>query len=84
MFMEIFIYLVIVLGIIVLTSIMFEKDVCSKEKYMLIKKDDANVKVTLEIKGLSKEDAKRIKWIIGKGKYEDILDIANEFEVKEE
>ena len=79
MFVEIFIYLVIAFGILVLCITMLEKDVCIDEKYVIIPSEESKVKVTVETEGLSEEEAKRIGWIIRKGKYEDICDIVKEF-----
>ena len=76
MFLEIFIYLVIAFGTLVLCITMLEKDGCIEEKYVVIKRDDIKVKVTVEIEGLEEEDSKKIGWIIRKGQYSDICDIA--------
>lgn len=81
MFVEIFIYLVIAFGILTLAVTIFEKDICVKDNYILVKNEKSNVKVKVEIKGLDEKDAKDIECIIKKGRYEDIYDIANEFEV---
>ena len=81
MFLEIFIYLVIAFGILILCITMLEKDSCIDEKYVVIRSDDIKVKVIVETEGLEPEDAKRIGWIIRKGKYQDIYDIAYEFKV---
>ena len=81
MFLEIFIYLVIAFGTLVLCITMFEKDGCIEERYVVIKRDDVKIKVTVETEGLDEEDRKRLGWIIRKGKYDDICDIAKEFNV---
>ena len=81
MVLEIFIYLVISFGILILCITMLEKDGCIEDNYMLFKNENSKVKVILEIEGLSEEDAKRIGWIIRKGKYQDVYDIANDFEL---
>ena len=47
-----------------------------------MKRNDVNVKITVETEGLDEEDRKRLGWIIRKGKYDDICDIAKEFTVK--
>lgn len=78
--LEIFIYLVIAFGTLILCITMLEKDDCIDEKYIVTKNEDVNVKVIVEIEGLDCEDAKRVEWIIRKGKYKDIYDIANEYE----
>jgi len=81
MLLEVFIYLVIAFGTLVLCITMLEKDNCTEEKYIVMKRNDVNVKVTVETEGLDEEDRKRLGWIIRKGKYEDICDIAKEFNV---
>ena len=81
MFLEVFIYLVIVFGILIISITLFEKNNYIDDKYVLIKNDTSKVKVKVEIEGLDKRDAKDIECIIKKGKYDDIYDIANEFEV---
>ena len=82
MFLQVFIYLVIAFGILTLSITLFEKDNYINDRYVLIKNDTSKVKVRVEIEGLDKRDAKDIECIIKKGKYDDIYDIANEFEVK--
>lgn len=79
MFLEIFIYLVIAFGTLVLCITMFERDECIEEKYVVIKNEKTKVKVIVETDGLDEEDAKRIGWIIRKGKYEDICDITSDY-----
>ena len=81
MFLEIFIYLVIAFGTLVLCITMLEKDGCIDEKYVMIKSENTKIKVTVETEGLSEEDAKRIGWIIRKGKYDDICDVVNNFDM---
>lgn len=81
MLLEIFIYLVIAFGTLVLCITMLEKDGCIEERYIVIKRDDVKVKVTVETEGLDEEDRKRLGWIIRKGKYDDICDIAKEYNV---
>lgn len=81
MFLEIFIYLVIAFGTLVLCITMLEKDTCIDEKYIIMKRNGINVKVTVEAEGLDDEDIKRIGWVIRRGKYDDICDIADEFNV---
>lgn len=81
MVLEIFMYLVISFGILILCITMLEKDGCIEDNYMLLKRENSKVKVILETEGLSEEDAKRIGWIIRKGKYQDIYDIANDFKL---
>ena len=81
MFLEIFIYLVIAFGILVLCITMTEKEGCMDSKYVVIKRDDIKVKVIVETEGLEPEDAKRVGWLIRKGKYQDIYDIAYDFKV---
>ena len=81
MFVEIFIYLVIAFGSLILCITMLEKDGCVEEKYIVMKREDVKVKVTVETEGLGEEDRKRLGWIIRKGKYDDICDIAKEFNV---
>ena len=82
MVLEIFIYLAIALGMLILCITIFENDDCVKDNYVLIKRDNSKVKVIIETEGLNEEDAKRIGWIIRKGKFQDIYDIANDYEVK--
>jgi len=81
MFLEVFIYLVIAFGTLVLCITMLEKDGCVDEKYVVIKSDNVKVKITVETEGLDEDDTKRIGWIVRKGKYNDIYDIASDFEV---
>ncbi len=82
MVLEIFIYLAIALGMLILCITIFENDGFVKDSYVLIKKDNAKVKVIVETEGLDEEEAKRIGWIIRKGKYQDIYDVVNNYEVK--
>lgn len=81
MVLEIFIYLVISFGILILCITMLEKDGCIEDNYVILKRENTKVKVIVETEGLSEEDAKRIGWIIRKGKYQDVYDIANDFEL---
>lgn len=81
MVLEIFIYLVISFGILILCITMLEKDGCIEDNYVILKRENAKVKVIVETEGLSEEDAKRIGWIIRKGRYQDVYDIANDFEL---
>ncbi len=82
MVLEIFIYLAIVLGMLILCITIFENDDFVKDSYVLIKRDNAKVKVIIETEGLSEEDSKRIGWIIRRGNFQDIYDIVNHYEVK--
>lgn len=82
MVLEIFIYLAIALGMLILCITIFENDDFVKDSYVVIKKDNTKVKVIVETEGLDKEDAKRIGWIIRKGRFQDIYDIVNDYEVK--
>ena len=82
MVLEIFIYLVIALGMLILCITIFENDDFVKDSYVLIKRDNAKVKVIIETEGLNEEDTKRIGWIIRKGRFQDIYDIVNDYEVK--
>ncbi|MBQ8043639.1 MAG: hypothetical protein IJ272_05765 [Clostridia bacterium] len=82
MVLEIFIYLAIALGMLILCITMLEKDDCLNENYVILKRENAKVKVIIETEGLNDEDAKRIGWIIRRGKFEDIYDIANNFEIE--
>lgn len=82
MVLEIFIYLAIALGMLIMCITIFENDDVVKDSYMLIKRDNAKVKIVIETEGLDEEDAKRIGWIIRKGKFQDIYDIVNDYEVK--
>lgn len=82
MVLEIFIYLVVALGMLILCITFFENDDFVKDSYVLIKRDNAKVKVIVETEGLDNEDSKRIGWIIRKGKFQDIYDIVHDFEVK--
>ncbi len=83
MFLEVFIYLVIAFGTLILCITMLERDGCIDEKYVVIKNTDSKVKITVEIDGLDEEETKTIGWIIRKGKFDDIYDIASAFEVKD-
>lgn len=82
MVLEIIIYLAIALGLLILCITIFENDNFVKDNYVLIKTEKAKVKVIIEIEGLDKEDSKRIAWIIRKGKFQDIYDVVNEYEIK--
>ena len=82
MVLEIFIYLTIALGMLILCITIFENDDFVKDSYVVIKKDNTRVKVIIETEGLDEEESKRIGWIIRKGKFQDIYDIANDYEVK--
>ena len=82
MVLEIFIYLAVALGMLILCITFFENDDFVKDSYVLIKRDNAKVKVIVETEGLDKEDSKRIAWIIRKGKFQEIYDIAHDYEVK--
>ncbi len=81
MVLEIFIYLAIALGMLILCITIFENDDFVKDSYVLIKRENAKVKVIVETEGLDEEDAKRIVWIIRKGKFQDIYDVVNDFEI---
>lgn len=81
MFLEIFIYLVIAFGTLVLCITMMEKDTYIDEKFIVAHNDKEKIKIIVETEGLDEEEVKRIAWIIRKGKYEDIYDIAQEFNV---
>ena len=82
MVLEIFIYLAIALGMLILCITIFENDGYVKDSCVSIKRDNAKIKVIVETEGLDEEDAKRIGWIIRKGKFYDIYDIANDYEIK--
>ena len=81
MFVEVFIYLVIAFGVLTLSITLFEKDNFIKNRYFLTKNNDSFVKIKVQIEGLDRRDAKHIESILQRGEYNDIYDIANEFEV---
>lgn len=81
MVLEIFIYLAIALGMLILCTTIFENDDYVKDSYVLIKRDEAKVKIIIETEGVGEEEAKRIGWIIRKGKFQDLYDIAQTIEV---
>lgn len=81
MFLQIFIYLLIAFGTLILCITMLEKDGGVEERYIVMKRNDVNVRVIVETEGLDEEDRKRLGWIIRKGKYNDICDIAKEFNI---
>ena len=81
MALEICIYLAIAFGTLVLCITMLEKDNCIQDNYVMLKRENVKVKVIIETEGIDEEDAKRIGWIIRKGKYQDIYDVANDFEL---
>ena len=83
MFLEVFIYLVIAFGTLVLCITMLEKDGCIDEKYVVIKNEKTKITVRVEVEGLEEQDLTRLYWIIRKGKYNDIYDVASEYEVIE-
>ena len=82
MVLEIFMYLAIALGMLILCITIFENDDFVKDNYVLIKRDSAKVRVIIETEGLNEEDSKRIGWIIRKGKFQDIYDIVSDYEIK--
>ena len=83
MMLEIFIYLVIAFGALILCITMLEKDEEVTEKYTVLQNENVKVKVIVHTEGLDEEDVKKIKWILQKGKYDDIYDVACEFKVIE-
>ena len=60
---------------------MLEKDPPLEDNYIILKRENAKIKVIVETEGLNEEDSKRIGWIIRKGKYQDIYDVANNYEI---
>ena len=82
MALEICIYLAIAFGVLILCITMLEKDGLIEDNYIIVKRDNAKVKVTVETEGLNEEDSKRIGWIVRKGKFQDIYDVVNDYEVK--
>lgn len=81
MFLEVFIYLVIAFGTLVLCITMVENNGIIEDNYVVLQSDNAKVKVIVEIEGITEDEAKRIAWIVRNGKYQDIYDIAQEFEI---
>lgn len=81
MFLEIFIYLVIAFGTLVLCITMLEKDNCFEQKYIVIKNEKIKVRLTIETEGLTEEEAKTVGWIIRKGKYQDVYDVVSNFKI---
>jgi len=79
MFLEIFMYLVISFGILILCITMFEREI--DEKYVVIKRGKAKINVIVEVEGVNEEDAKKIGWIIRKGKFQDICDVVHDFKI---
>ena len=82
MVLEIFIYLAIAFGILIPCITMTEKDDCFNENYVVLKRENAKVKIIIETEGLNEQDTKRIGWIIRKGNFQDIYDIVNDFDIK--
>ena len=78
---EIVMYLLIALGMFVLTLTFFDKKVITKDCYIRKKNKDSKVEIILKVKGISDEDIDRIKLILEKGDYGDIYDIVDNFSV---
>lgn len=78
---EFIIYLILVFGIMFTIVAFCEKSLDNSERYIRIKKEGTSVKLKLEIEGISDKDKKLIENIIQKGKFEDIYDIVDEYEV---
>lgn len=78
---EVFIFLLIVLGIIVLTLTMFSKDCCIKEVYIREKKNNKKVLVEIKYIGLDDKEIQDISQIIVSGQFNNICDIADDFKV---
>lgn len=81
MVLEICIYLAIAFGILILCITMLEKDNYIEDNYVILKRENAKVKVIIQTEGLNEEDTKRIGWIVRKGRFQDIYDVANDFEL---
>lgn len=78
---EIIMYLIILLGMFVLTITFFDKKIITKDYYIRKKNKDSHVEIIIKVKGVSDEDADRIKLILEKGYYGDIYDIVDNFSV---
>lgn len=82
MALEICIYLAIAFGVLILCITMLEKEPNFEDNYIILKRENVKIKVIIETEGLNEEDTKRLGWIVRKGKYQDIYDIVDDFEVK--
>ena len=78
---EIIIYLAIVLGILMITITLFDKDNKMVSTYVRDKKDGGNINVEIKFIGFNKQEIQAISRIIAKGEFDNIYDIADEFKV---
>jgi len=76
---EVCIFLALVLGIIILTFTIFNKDDCIKSSYVREKQNGEKVLVEIKYIGLNDEDIQEISQIIATGEFDNIYDIADEF-----
>ncbi|MBR5227711.1 MAG: hypothetical protein IKV94_03645 [Clostridia bacterium] len=76
---EVLVYILVVLGIMVITITVIDKNnINTPEKSG---DDESNVIVEIKVCGKSEKQVQNIAWRIAKGKYTDIYDIADEFKI---
>jgi len=81
MMIEVCIFLLIILGIIILTLTIFSKDNSVKSTYIREKQNGETVLVEIKYIGISDEEIQDISRIIATGQFKNIYDLADEFKV---
>ena len=78
---EVCIFLLIILGVILLTFSVFNKDNSVKSTYYRKKQNGETVLVEIKYIGVSDKEIQDISRIIATGRFENIYDLADEFKV---
>lgn len=78
---EIITYGLLIVGMLIMSITFFNNENLIQDGYIKNETNDRNIEVVLHITGESDEQTKKIEWMIEKGTYKDIYDIADKYTV---
>lgn len=81
-FIQLIMYLIISIGMVIIAITFFDRNIISRNYYVVDKKEKENIEVWLVTNNIQRAQIDEIKTIIEKGDYESIYDITNKFLVK--
>lgn len=78
---EVILYIVLVFAIILVSMTFFETSMLDKTKYIRVKKDDVKINVKVYYEGLTEQEIEQVNNVIFTGKYDNIYDIVDKYEI---
>lgn len=78
---EVILYIVLVFAIILVSMTFFETSMLDKTKYIRVKKDNVKINVKVYYEGLTEQEIEQVNRVIFTGKYDNIYDIVDKYEI---